>query len=102
MDAAEVKAHVRVYVLVFSALAVLTIVTVAISYIHMPTPSAIAVAMAVALVKAGLVAAFFMHLASERRIIHWVLILCLAFFAFVMFLPLGTNLGIEPLWPPSG
>jgi len=48
MDAAEVKEHVRIYVLIFVALAVLTVVTVAISYIHMPTPSAIAVAMAVA------------------------------------------------------
>jgi cytochrome c oxidase subunit 4 len=101
MDAAEVKEHVRVYVLVFAALAVLTVVTVGLSYIHLPTPSAIAVAMAVALVKAGLVAGFFMHLVSERRIIHWVLLLCFAFFVFLMLLPLGTQMGIEPLWPLS-
>ena len=101
MDAAEVKQHVRVYVLVFAALAVLTVVTVAISYIHLPTAPAIAVAMAVALLKAGLVACFFMHLISERRIIHWMLLLCFAFFVFLMLLPLGTNLGIEPLWPLS-
>ena len=99
MDAAEVKEHVRGDVLIFLALAVLTVVTVAISYIDMEKPAAITVAMAVALVKAGLVAAFFMHLKSERRIIHWVLVLCLAFFVFVMFLPLGTHLGIHPLWP---
>ena len=101
MDAAEVKQHVRVYVLVFAALAVLTVVTVAISYIHLATAPAIAVAMAVALLKAGLVACFFMHLISERRIIHWMLLLCFAFFVFLMLLPLGTNLGIEPLWPLS-
>ena len=101
MDAAEVKQHVRVYVLVFAALAVLTVVTVAISYIHLPTAPAIAVAMAVALLKVGLVACFFMQLISERRIIHWRLRLCFAFFVFLMLLPRGTNLGIEPLWPLS-
>lgn len=101
MDEAEVKEHVRVYVLVFGALAVLTVVTVGLSYIHLPTPSAIALAMAVALVKAGLVAGFFMHLVSERRVIHWMLLLCFAFFVFLMLLPLGTQMGIEPLWPLS-
>ena len=102
MDEAEVREHIRTYVLVFTALAVLTVVTVGISYIHLPTGPAIALAMAVALVKAGLVAGFFMHLVSEKKVIHWVLILSFAFFVFVMFLPLGTHLGIHPLWPPSG
>ncbi len=100
-EAALVRQHVRVYVMVFVALAVLTVVTVAISYLHLPTVLAISVAMAVASVKAGLVGGYFMHLVTEQRVIIWLLVLCAAFFVFLMFLPVGTESGIEPLWPPS-
>ncbi len=100
-EAALVRQHVRVYVMVFVALAVLTVVTVAISYLHLPTVLAISVAMVVASVKAGLVGGYFMHLVTEQRVIIWLLVLCAAFFVFLMFLPVGTESGIEPLWPPS-
>ena len=42
-EAERVRQHVRVYVMVFSALAVLTVVTVAISYLDLSTGSAIGV-----------------------------------------------------------
>ncbi len=100
-EAARVKEHVRVYVMVFGALAVLTVVTVAISYLHLSTALAISVAMVVASVKAGLVGGFFMHLVSEKKVILWLLLLCAAFFVFLMALPVGTETGIAPLWPPS-
>ena len=100
-EAALVKEHVRVYVVVFVALAVLTVVTVAISYLDLPTTLAISVAMVVATVKASLVAGYFMHLLSEERVILWLLILCAAFLVFLMFLPVGTTSGIAPLWPPA-
>ncbi len=98
-EAAHVKEHVRVYVLVFAALAVLTVVTVAISYLHLPTTIAISVAMVVATVKAGLVAGYFMHLLSEERVILYLLVLIAAFLVFLFFLPLGTETGNGPLWP---
>ena len=98
-EAALVRQHVRVYVMVFSALAVLTIVTVAISYLHLPTAYAIGIAMVVATVKASLVALYFMHLISEEKAILWLLALCAAFFAVLMFLPVSTETGIAPLWP---
>ncbi len=98
-EAAQVREHVRVYVMVFVALAVLTIVTVAISYLHLPTAYAIGIAMVVATVKASLVALYFMHLISEEKVILWLLLLCAAFLVFVVFLPLGTETGIAPLWP---
>lgn len=101
MDASEVKQHVRVYLTVFTALAVLTMLTVGISYLHLPTAPAILLAMVVATLKAGLVAGFFMHLVTEQKVIHWVLLLCLAFFLFLMLLPVGTTSEIAPLWPPS-
>ncbi len=100
-EAAHVREHVRVYLVVFIALAVLTVVTVAISYLHLPTVLAISVAMVVASVKAGLVAGYFMHLVSEEKVILWLLLLCVAFLVALMVLPVGTTEGIEPLWPPS-
>ena len=100
-SAEDIREHVRVYVTVFVALAFLTVVTVAISYIGMRTALAICVAMVVATVKAGLVAGYFMHLITEQRVIIWLLALCAAFVVFLVFLPLSTETGIAPLWPPS-
>ncbi len=100
-SAEDIREHVRVYVTVFVALALLTVVTVGISYIGMRTTLAICVAMVVATVKAGLVAGYFMHLITEQRVIIWLLALCAAFVVFLVFLPLSTETGIAPLWPPS-
>ncbi len=98
-DVEHIKQHVRVYVMVFSALAVLTVVTVAISYLQLPTGYAIGIAMVVATVKASLVALYFMHLISEEKVILWILVLSAAFLVALMFLPVGTETGIAPLWP---
>jgi cytochrome c oxidase subunit IV len=61
---------IKKYMLVFGALLVLTLVTVGISKLHMERGPAIALGLAVALVKAGLVGAFFMHLWGEKKLIH--------------------------------
>lgn len=66
----DVKKHVRVYVAVFGALAVLTVVTVAVGYLHLPFVPALIAALLIATVKAGLVAGYFMHLVSEERVIR--------------------------------
>ena len=66
----EIQRHVRGYLIVFAALLLLTAVTVAVSYLHLPTHTAIGIALAIACVKAALVAAFFMHLVSERKAIY--------------------------------
>jgi cytochrome c oxidase subunit 4 len=98
-EAEHVRQHVRVYLMVFAALGVLTVVTVAISYLDLPTGFAITIAVIVASVKASLVAAYFMHLVSEEKVIYYLLLLCAAFFAALMFLPLLTETGNGPLWP---
>jgi len=98
-EAARVKEHLRVYLMVFVALGVLTIVTVAISYLQLPTALAITVAMVVATVKASLVAGYFMHLLTEEKVIIWLLLLCAAFLVFLFVLPLGTETGNGPIWP---
>ena len=82
---ADIKKHVRVYIMVFAALAVLTVVTVAVSYLHLSIVPALVVGLFIASVKGGLVAAYFMHLISEKKVILWILILTVVFFA-VMFI----------------
>ena len=88
--AADIDRHVRIYITVFVALMVLTIVTVAISRFHLPVPMAIAVAMLVATIKGSLVACYFMHLISEKKLIYAVLGLTVAFFIALLFLPILT------------
>jgi len=79
-----VKHHVKIYVRVFSALAILTVVTVSVSYLKLPLRWAILIALAIALFKSSLVAGFFMHLVSEKKVIFWLLIL--AGFLFIVLL----------------
>jgi cytochrome c oxidase subunit IV len=69
---------------------VLTIVTVAISRFHLPVRIAVAAALLVATVKGSLVACYFMHLISEKKLIYAVLVLTVAFFIALLFLPILT------------
>ena len=87
----DIQEHVRVYVMVFIALACLTAITVGVSYIHMGNRYLnIAVALLIAAVKGSLVAGYFMHLISEKKVIYSVLALTGLFFLFVLFIPLLT------------
>jgi len=90
-DPADIDKHVRVYITVFVALMVLTIVTVAISYLDLAVPVAVTVALLVATVKGTLVACYFMHLISEKKLIYAVLILTAAFFVALLALPVVTH-----------
>ena len=69
---------------------VLTIVTVAISYLHLPVPIAVTVALLVATIKGSLVACYFMHLISEKKLIYAVLVLTVVFFVALLALPVLT------------
>src|SRR5215208_4867054 len=90
-DPAEIDRHVRVYITVFVALMALTIITVAISYLHLSTPLAIAVALFVATIKGTLVACYFMHLISEKKLIYVVLLITVANFVVLLALPVITH-----------
>jgi cytochrome c oxidase subunit IV len=84
----HIKREMRVYIYVFLALAVLTGVTVMACYgFDLPIRYAVLVAVAIASVKAFLVAGFFMHLLSERRLIYGILILTVIFFAVLLWGP---------------
>lgn len=86
----EIRAETRTYMMVFAALAVLTIVTVAISYLDLSTGPAVFLGLAVATVKGSLVAAYFMHLISERKVIYGILALTLVFFTVLMTVSMGN------------
>ena len=89
--AVDIDRHVRIYITVFVALMVLTVITVAVSRLHLSVPVAVTVALAVATIKGSLVACYFMHLISERKLIYAVLALTGAFFAALMALPVFTH-----------
>ncbi len=94
--AVDIKKHVRAYITVFVSLMALTIVTVAVSYLHLQIGEAIAVAMFIAIIKGSLVAAYFMHLMSEKKLIYWVLTLTAFMFVAMMILinaGYGTKVG---------
>lgn len=87
----EFKKHLGQYYVVFVALLCLTAITVGVSYLKLNRPLAIAIALVIASIKAGLVAAVFMHLISEKKVIYAVLILTAAFFLLVLLLPSFTT-----------
>ena len=88
----QVKHHVRIYVMVFVALAFLTIVTVAISYLDLGPISSVALALFVASIKGSLVACYFMHLIDEKITIYWTLLITVAMFMVLLFVPLSALL----------
>jgi len=94
----EIKKETRGYILVFVTLAALTVITVGVSYLHLSIGPAIALALFIATVKGSLVACFFMHLISERKLIYSVLILTVVFFIALMVLPLSSFLDHLSSW----
>ena len=89
--AAEIDRHVKIYVTVFVALMALTLVTVAVSYLDLSTPMAIAVALFIATIKGSLVACYFMHLISEKKLIYAVLVITAIKFVVLLALPAFTH-----------
>ncbi len=91
-SAEDIDKRVRGYVIVGASLLVLTGLTVAVAFMEMPVPLAITVALIIATFKASLVAAVFMHLISEKKLIYSVLLLTAAFFLVLLFVPLFTSM----------
>ena len=83
-----IKREIRVYLIIFGALAALTALTVWACYgLKMPVHYAILIALTIACTKGFLVAGFFMHLLSEKKLIYSVLALTVFFFAVLMWGP---------------
>jgi len=86
-EAAHIASHIGAYVKVGVALLVLTGITVGLSYVDFGSRSMnIVVGMIVATIKAGLVAAIFMHLKGEKITIWRFLVMTGIFAAGLFFL----------------
>lgn len=84
---ADIKKHVRTYILIFVALLVGTVITVGLNSVHFDSMAVtVTIALFVACVKAFLVAGFFMHLISEKKAIYAILLATVFFFAGMMYL----------------
>jgi len=108
MEVAEanyVEKEVKKYIVVFVALAALTVITVAVSRFNLGITGNIIMALVIATVKASLVACYFMHLISEKKLIYSVLILTGVIFIALMFLPLSNSyeglVGMEQIHAPA-
>ena len=84
----SIQEHIRVYLMVFGALGVLTVITVLASFLEVSTSEGIFLALIIASVKASLVAGYFMHLISEKSMIISILLITVFFFFVMIFLPL--------------
>ena len=97
MTVEDVRKHVRVYLYVFIALGVLTAVTVAASYLDVSFYPALVIALLIACVKASLVAAYFMHLINEKRVVMGVLISTMIFLICMFVLMIASYADQEQL-----
>ncbi len=90
--------HVRRYLFVFYALLFGTLLTVGASYIPFGNREVnIGVALFIAIGKASLVACYFMHLISERKMIYGIMGFTAFFFLGLMFLTLSSYADFPPL-----
>jgi len=91
---------VRFLVGILMALLFLTVVTVGVSYIEMGRTVALLVALLVAVVKASLVALFFMHLRWDKPFNSVILVASMAFLIlFIAFAKLDTGEYMHEITP---
>jgi cytochrome c oxidase subunit 4 len=90
-DAHDVRSHVKRYLYVFYALIVGTVITVAASWLPLESVwLTVAIALFIACIKAFLVAGYFMHLISEKKMIYGILLTTVFFFAGLMYLTIWS------------
>tara|TARA_Y100000294_G_C8361710_1_gene259035 strand:- start:117 stop:407 length:291 start_codon:yes stop_codon:yes gene_type:complete len=88
--------YIANYRKVFIYLLIGTTLTVWASYMEFNVQNSIAgavfVGLTIAMIKGYLVAANFMHLNSERKLIYWILLLTVFFLALLLFIPVLWDL----------
>ena len=90
-NAHEIQHHVKRYLFVFYALIVGTVITVAATWIPIESVAiTVAIALFIACVKGFLVAGYFMHLISEKKMIYGILLTTVFFFAGLMYLTIWS------------
>jgi len=85
----NIQNHIKIYRNVFIALLFLTVITVAVSYVHFNLVwLGILVGLIIASIKGYLVAANFMHLNDEKKMIYQILILSIPFLILLFLIPI--------------
>ena len=96
MSNKDIAHHIIHYRNVFIYLLIGTALTVAASYLEFNVKDSIAgaifIGLLIASIKGYLVAANFMHLNSEKKIIYWILTVTVFFLALLLFIPLLWDL----------
>ena len=87
-DHAEGESHEKLYWMVGASLFALTIATVLVSKQHFPSPWGLIIGLAIAVIKAGLVVTFFMHLKWESKYIYYFLYLTVVAAVILFTLPI--------------
>lgn len=90
------SAEVRIYLIVFGCLALLTLLTVGVSYMELPHSAGVVIALVIAAAKVFLIAFFFMHLRGEGRLINTGIAVCLGLVLILVVFVL-PDLGIHPI-----
>ena len=92
MSHKDLSHHLTNYRKVFIYLLIGTALTVFASYVEFNVKDSIAgaifIGLLIATIKGYLVAANFMHLNSEKKMIYWILMLTVFFLALLLFIPL--------------
>jgi cytochrome c oxidase subunit 4 len=90
-NAHDFKKHIKRYLFVFYALIVGTVLTVAASWLPIESVAlTVSIALFIACIKGFLVAGYFMHLISEKKMIYGILAATVFFFAGLMYLTIWS------------
>ena len=89
---AEVRKHIRTYLMIGAALLVFTVITVAASFLSLGVAGNVTLALIIASIKGSMVAAIFMHLNHEKRWIYGSLLLTVLGFLVLMSVPMFTTM----------
>ncbi len=84
--------HKMRYILIGAALLVLTVLTVWTSFFSVTVGVSIGIALVIATLKGSLVASFFMHLLTEKKLVLIILLVTVALFFALIFLPFSETL----------
>lgn len=87
----EVRQEVQKYLIVFAGLLAFTIITVAAVYLHLTVPQILLLGGMILLCKGSLVAASFLKLIPQRRLVHWLLLMTAFFLIGILLLPILEN-----------
>ena len=97
MEQTAHNSHTKTYLKIFGALAVLTIIEVILSQSGMPHTPMVILLIAFALVKAGLVALYFMHLHYDAKFLSIIAYAPLVVASILIFM-LSLEWAFQPHW----